>query len=151
MNTKNKYKVKLSDRVRPNSEAAPWVVEEIKKLESEDWCRTALEYQEKIKDLEASIENMRAEVNHDAEQEALKQVYESRIADLENISEMRGAEIKNLTKAYVEHNKESEEYRQLVSACGDYLEAINYLGLGEDMVEIFNKLSENGWQGEKKA
>jgi chromosome segregation ATPase len=24
---------KLSDRVRPNSEAAPWVVEEIKKLE----------------------------------------------------------------------------------------------------------------------
>lgn len=28
----NKYK--LSDRVRPNSEAAPWVVEEIKKLES---------------------------------------------------------------------------------------------------------------------
>lgn len=26
---------KLSDRVRPNSEAAPWVVEEIKRLESQ--------------------------------------------------------------------------------------------------------------------
>ena len=25
---------KLSDRIRPNSEAAPWVVEEIKKLEA---------------------------------------------------------------------------------------------------------------------
>lgn len=25
---------KLSDRIRPNSEAAPWVVEEIKKLEN---------------------------------------------------------------------------------------------------------------------
>lgn len=28
-------KVKLSDRIRPNSEAAPWVVEEIKKLEAQ--------------------------------------------------------------------------------------------------------------------
>lgn len=28
-------KVKLSDRVRPNCEAAPWVIEEIKRLESE--------------------------------------------------------------------------------------------------------------------
>jgi hypothetical protein len=27
----------------------------IKELESEDWCRTALEYQEKIKELEAAI------------------------------------------------------------------------------------------------
>jgi hypothetical protein len=26
---------KLSDRVRPNSEAAPWVIEEIKRLEAE--------------------------------------------------------------------------------------------------------------------
>ena len=26
---------KLSDRVRPNSEAAPWVIDEIKKLEVE--------------------------------------------------------------------------------------------------------------------
>jgi hypothetical protein len=25
---------KLSDRIRPNSEAAPWVIEEIKKLEA---------------------------------------------------------------------------------------------------------------------
>lgn len=25
----------LSDRIRPNSEAAPWVIEEIKKLEAE--------------------------------------------------------------------------------------------------------------------
>ena len=28
-------KVKLSDRVRPNCEAAPWVIEEIKRLEEE--------------------------------------------------------------------------------------------------------------------
>lgn len=28
-------KTKLSDRVRPNSEAAPWVIDEIKKLEAE--------------------------------------------------------------------------------------------------------------------
>jgi hypothetical protein len=27
--------MKLSDRLRPNSEAAPWVVEEVKKLEKE--------------------------------------------------------------------------------------------------------------------
>ena len=27
--------VKLSDRIRPNSEAAPWVVEEVRKLEHE--------------------------------------------------------------------------------------------------------------------
>jgi len=26
-------KVKLSDRIRPNSEAAPWVIDEVKKLE----------------------------------------------------------------------------------------------------------------------
>jgi hypothetical protein len=26
--------IKLSDRIRPNSEAAPWVVEEVKRIES---------------------------------------------------------------------------------------------------------------------
>lgn len=28
-------KTKLSDRIRPNSEAAPWVIKEIKEIESE--------------------------------------------------------------------------------------------------------------------
>lgn len=33
--TTQRKKVKLSLRIRPNSEAAPWVVEEVKKLEQE--------------------------------------------------------------------------------------------------------------------
>jgi hypothetical protein len=48
----------------------------------------------RVKDLEAIIENLMAEANYDAEQEALKQIYEKRIADLENIIEMRGSEMK---------------------------------------------------------
>lgn len=28
-------KMKLSDRIRPNSEAAPWVIDEVKRLEAE--------------------------------------------------------------------------------------------------------------------
>ena len=28
-------RTKLSDRIRPNSEAAPWVIEEVKRLENE--------------------------------------------------------------------------------------------------------------------
>ena len=36
-------KTKLSDRVRPNSEAAPWVIDEIKKLEQQIAAYEAVE------------------------------------------------------------------------------------------------------------
>lgn len=58
-------KVKLSDRIRPNSEAAAWVIDEVKKLEAElkfvsdhmESCRSLLNVEnnevlyQKIKDL----------------------------------------------------------------------------------------------------
>lgn len=44
-------KILLSQRVRPNSEAAPWVIEEIKELEA------------KNTELEATLERVRCELS----------------------------------------------------------------------------------------
>ena len=48
---------KLSDRVRPNSEASPWVIDEIKKLEDKltDECS-------KRKQIEELYDNLKADV-----------------------------------------------------------------------------------------
>lgn len=70
-------KVKLSDRIRPNSEVLPWIYEEIKLLENQldeehlicDTQSSMLEYQAKRNaDLVTQIETMR---------EAIKEAHEA--------------------------------------------------------------------------
>lgn len=95
-------KVRLSERVRPDCEAAPWVVQEIKKLESEnERLREALTYD--WDQLEACRASLR---EHMVEMKRLRQD-----ADRWQVYQTAGSELTLLL-----HNTRSDHRNSVIDA-----------------------------------
>jgi len=72
----------ISDRIRPNSEAAPWVIEEVRKLEAEverlkvelaesherrrEWARQVGRMTAEREDMEAEVERLKGKLMEEA-------------------------------------------------------------------------------------
>lgn len=88
----------LSDRIRPDVEAAPWVIEEVKKLETklENYKRSHDRFQRYLKDSGIEIERLKAE--------------NARVWELHN--HFLNSKMTNLQKEIHELRSENARYRE---------------------------------------